>query len=521
MGSKKEKVTCDTSLKKYDLEECLRTAKTEIEDLCHKLLSTIMPVPTFSILFFKATIADTDEVHYFDDDDGEKIKDFSAHLLLFLNEQLEKKRQQEPHDLDIITIGKDLENIDYKQLKKIKDKNQDGILQLYDNVLVHALTAKDTDNFYFELGNVKVGDYNCIQILKLSKSWVKLFAPLESYAAHNEVPPLLRAMAVELRRSVNDHIETKTKILIVKKGRIKSSAFLADIAATFLSLITVSGESTDLYSIINEISVTSYEKKECVSRISICSGNFDSLKYMVKFKDEIKVEEIRKSRKLLQLVGDDSCLVTDGKTWHGVCRLKDVQDEPVAPFNYLVNFTRRAAWNIEKDGATILKYEDGKITIPYFKVELDNKKDLIKKTLNLGKGYDAAVLKIIKKAHAAGHGSILVFTEEAEAEADRFKIECTRVDDKSSDIKADDISSLSAMDGAVLFNCYGTCYALGVILDGPAAKGALASRGSRYNSALRYYRQKQEQGKTILVVVISDDGMIDFFPDGAIEAESV
>lgn len=45
------------------------------------------------------------------------------------------------------------------------------------------------------------------------------------------------------------------------------------------------------------------------------------------------------------------------------------------------------------------------------------------------------------------------------------------------------------------------CYAIGVILDGVISKEADASRGARYNSALRYIElQKQKKKKTIQYV---------------------
>jgi len=56
------------------------------------------------------------------------------------------------------------------------------------------------------------------------------------------------------------------------------------------------------------------------------------------------------------------------------------------------------------------------------------------------------------------------------------------------------------------------CHAIGVILDGLATDKGNASRGSRYNSAIRYYEQFGKHEST-LIVIISEDGMINLIPN--------
>jgi DNA integrity scanning protein DisA with diadenylate cyclase activity len=71
---------------------------------------------------------------------------------------------------------------------------------------------------------------------------------------------------------------------------------------------------------------------------------------------------------------------------------------------------------------------------------------------------------------------------------------------------------LVAIDGAVLIDPSGQCHGIGAILDGQAAESWDASRGSRYNSALRYVSTRQREGHRCLAVVISEDGMINLLP---------
>ena len=65
------------------------------------------------------------------------------------------------------------------------------------------------------------------------------------------------------------------------------------------------------------------------------------------------------------------------------------------------------------------------------------------------------------------------------------------------------------VDGAILVDPTGTCHAVGVILDGYASGKGDSSRGARFNSAVRYH---ETQSGECLVIIVSEDGMIDLIP---------
>ena len=71
------------------------------------------------------------------------------------------------------------------------------------------------------------------------------------------------------------------------------------------------------------------------------------------------------------------------------------------------------------------------------------------------------------------------------------------------------LQGLTCIDGALLFDPLCICHAIGVILDGLTTKGGTPARGARYNSAIRYVG-KHRSG--VLVVVVSQDGMVDLVP---------
>ena len=72
------------------------------------------------------------------------------------------------------------------------------------------------------------------------------------------------------------------------------------------------------------------------------------------------------------------------------------------------------------------------------------------------------------------------------------------------------IKFLIKIDGAVLADQKLNCFSFGVILDGLANSAiGTPARGSRYNSSYRYWHTRNSEGDKLLVIVISDDGMVD------------
>ncbi|MBL1822865.1 hypothetical protein ELE64_33570, partial [Klebsiella pneumoniae] len=68
---------------------------------------------------------------------------------------------------------------------------------------------------------------------------------------------------------------------------------------------------------------------------------------------------------------------------------------------------------------------------------------------------------------------------------------------------------VSGIDGTILLDPAGLCHAIGIILDGEATDECTPSRGSRYNSGVRYV---QTSGTRRLAIVVSDDRTVDIIP---------
>ena len=115
--------------------------------------------------------------------------------------------------------------------------------------------------------------------------------------------------------------------------------------------------------------------------------------------------------------------------------------------------------------------------------------------------------KIIESATKQKHGTMVVFTENAKEEVERLAASGILI--SPTPLLYKQIEAVTSIDGALICDEEGVCYAIGTILDGKASNIADASRGARYNSAIRYRDMRKEDNKKTFIVIVSEDGYID------------
>ena len=253
---------------------------------------------------------------------------------------------------------------------------------------------------------------------------------------------------------------------------------------------------------LNTIASLRYEKQDCVARIAFSGEGAIALK--TSFDPPLSLLQYRKARKLLAALDNRLCLAASGEKLLGIARAEDINGPEV----YLASLLKHLTWELSRQGRILLRSEEGRLSAGRRRMRDREIAAFVRRVLGLDEAGAGRVLHLIRGAAGAGHGGMLVFSEEAEQEAARLREDGIKVRPFMPD--PEDLPAFSVMDGAILMDLESRCHALGVILDGLSCGRADSSRGARYNSALRYY--EKNAGKRLLLVVLSDDGMFDLIP---------
>jgi hypothetical protein len=133
-----------------------------------------------------------------------------------------------------------------------------------------------------------------------------------------------------------------------------------------------------------------------------------------------------------------------------------------------------------------------------------------------GKAFGRRSCLMLKAVLKSGHGALLAFVQAAEEEAHLHR-SSTTIPLSGVELAPEYAASLCAIDGALLLDDSGRCFAAGVILSSEILNGintpspAQPERGARFNAGRRYRDALAGKGRRVLTLVISDDGYVDIF----------
>ena len=228
--------------------------------------------------------------------------------------------------------------------------------------------------------------------------------------------------------------------------------------------------------------------------------------YILSYKNPVPIGESRHIRKLLETTGNDIFLISDSDAVFGFGKVKSSTCG-----NFYIKFRDVGKWSFYLDDNCVLEYENGipHLPKPEFSTESFRNSffECFGKT-ELTENYAEKYSDIIESAVKEQNGAIIVINSNAKDEAQRLSKQSTCINTKKLD--KNNIKALIKIDGAVLADQELNCYSFSVILDGIAScEVGTPARGSRYNSSYRYWYTRKEEGDKLLLVVISDDGMVD------------
>lgn len=262
----------------------------------------------------------------------------------------------------------------------------------------------------------------------------------------------------------------------------------------------VTGMPGELFEAANSFSSLGYERIDPDGRLIVTNMANAVHNSLVTFRRPIALHEARAMRKLLEVTDHSLALLVDDANAYGVGVLP-----PDSP-SLEIRVRGRATWDLTIDGKCLMKVAYGHATLPAPIVSLDRFTDIAARTV--GPIDIQKIWQIVQRVQASGHGTTVVVSRNPGDEAIRLSGPAIVIE--PTELEPDEIVRLSRIDGAVILGPNGHCHAFGAILDGVASGRGDQSRGSRYNSALRYQASASQNS---LIVVISDDGTVDLVPN--------
>ncbi len=252
----------------------------------------------------------------------------------------------------------------------------------------------------------------------------------------------------------------------------------------------------ELFTALNDLAQLRYEGAPNAGSILLADAERHSLSFVTRLAAPVHLSERRWCRKLLQLAGDGAALLSDCEDALGVGRIEAI-DADDAPF--VVSFSEQG-WDLHMGDKEILRVRLGRAQLPGEPVDRARFEDNVSRIFagtpfNLDRLWQiwSALIEI-------PGGALAVIAADAEAEAARLARQGMRIEPAPA--STDLLDRARRMDGALLIDPMGRCHAIGVILDGEANDACTASRGSRFNSAVRYVRTEVAAR---MAFILSDD----------------
>ncbi|SET46189.1 diadenylate cyclase [Hymenobacter actinosclerus] len=353
---------------------------------------------------------------------------------------------------------------------------------------------------------VSTGGYQVLIVLQLSAEAYHSYYALPGPAVPNRPASLLAATVEELLLDASralresDHADDDRLVLNRDYNEVLR-------AAGRRFMLRAAAGSHGLYDACNGIAALRHEGDEGVGTMLVSRRNHPAVVPVLTLDAPVPLRDYRRIRKLLELSEDRHALITDATDVFGLGYLVEPDDAQYEPV-FTVHFTKHYSWELSHDGQRMMKVVSNTPRLPQGTIDENNFTRAVSRIFPVLDAAGIAYLwELTLNAAKQEHGTILLISEGAAQEAVRLSPQCFRVTPRLMTPSV--LRLVTNIDGAVLIEPSGTCHAIGAILDGLATEKGDSSRGSRYNSVLRYVESSRYP---VLAVVVSEDGWIDLLP---------
>lgn len=268
---------------------------------------------------------------------------------------------------------------------------------------------------------------------------------------------------------------------------------------------------------INDIATLYYESSQCNGYFQFIENKQVFCGIELKNKITFYSENDRIIRKLLETAKSFPLVVMQDKI------VGIATDEIVCKNKYTIHIIGHLTWEYRINDIPQFVYRDSMYKYPYSRIDKKEISNKLIKLFDIDKFRIKQFLDIIDFS-CNGHGALLIITDNAKIESQRLcnlnrgiLVEPFTIFDITQQV----ITEITSIDGAIILDITGKCYAFGVILDGNAIIHGSPSRGARYNSAKNYiaWKNENEQNHKYMAVVISEDGMVNTFPTDSFDTK--
>lgn len=267
-----------------------------------------------------------------------------------------------------------------------------------------------------------------------------------------------------------------------------------------------------LFDAFEGLSSTPYEGRVGSGTVVMAREGHPRVSVAVQLRSSVSVRERRQFRKLLEMTRPGLHLLIDGQRIYGLGTVEPLaHDEPDDSDNDIFRFTllEQGSWQMSYNRTPLLRVSSGHAQLPRPRMSTALFIDAMRRVFDDVSDHDIRGIWLLAQSAAQqARGTMLLVSAAASSEARRLAPQALSI--KPQTLSSEVLDAVTRIDGAVLLSPEGTCHAVGAILDGVATGAGDPARGSRYNSAVRYV---EASSAPCLAVIVSEDGMIDVYPE--------
>lgn len=267
-------------------------------------------------------------------------------------------------------------------------------------------------------------------------------------------------------------------------------------------------QAKGLFDALEALASTAYEGKPGSGTVIVAADGHPHVDVAISLRNPIPVRERLQFRKLLEITDDQLGLLVDGER---VCGFGAISEQYDGATGDLFRFTvvEQGVWTLSHHDQPLLRMAHGHPQLPRPRVDRGLFVRGMRRVFGaVDDGDIHAIWRLAQTAVSQRRGTTLVVTTAAAEEARRLEPQALAIDPQPIGTRM--LRAMTKIDGAVLLTPDGICHAVGAILDGLATGEGDPGRGARYNSAVRYTAASTAP---CLILIVSDDGMIDVHPE--------